>query len=68
MELGDATGLYENAVFDNSYIKFREATFSYNLPAGLTSRLHFRSLQLACDREGTSSISIRPCPTTWTRK
>ena len=43
----ETTGLYENAVFDNSYIKFREATFSYNLPAGITSKLHFQSLQLA---------------------
>jgi iron complex outermembrane receptor protein len=43
----NANGLYENAVFDNSYIKFREATLSYNLPGGITSKMHFQSLQVA---------------------
>ena len=43
----ETAGLYENAVFDNSYIKFREATLSYNLPKSITSKLHFQNLQLA---------------------
>jgi iron complex outermembrane recepter protein len=43
----EGNGLYQNAVFDNSYIKLREATFSYNLPAGISSRLHFQNLSLA---------------------
>jgi iron complex outermembrane recepter protein len=43
----ETNGLYQNAVFDNSYVKLREATFSYNLPNGIASRLHFQSLSLA---------------------
>lgn len=43
----ESNGLYENAVFDNSYVKLREATLSYNLPGRLTSKMHFQSLQVA---------------------
>lgn len=43
----ETNGLYENAVYDNSYIKLREATLSYNLPKGLTAKMHFQNLQVA---------------------
>ena len=43
----ESNGLYQNAVFNNSYIKFREATFTYNLPAGLTSKMHFQGLSVS---------------------
>jgi iron complex outermembrane receptor protein len=43
----ETAGLYENAVFDNSYIKFREVTLSYNLPKNLVSRLHLQNIQVA---------------------
>lgn len=43
----ETAGIYEEAVFDNSYIKVREATLSYNLPASLVSKMHFQSLQFA---------------------
>ncbi len=40
-------GLYENAVFNNSYIKFREVTLSYNLPKSLIAKLHLQNIQVA---------------------
>jgi iron complex outermembrane receptor protein len=43
----ESNGLYENAVFDNSYIKFREATLSYNLPGSITSKMHVQNIQVA---------------------
>ncbi|TDW99128.1 SusC/RagA family TonB-linked outer membrane protein [Dinghuibacter silviterrae] len=43
----ETAGLYQNAVFDNSYIKFREVTLSYNLPKAITSKIHFQGLQLS---------------------
>jgi iron complex outermembrane receptor protein len=43
----ETAGLYENAVFDNSYIKFREVTLSYNLPKEITSKIHFQNLQVS---------------------
>ncbi len=43
----ETNGLYENAVFDNSYIKFREATLSYNLPGSFISKMHVQNLQVA---------------------
>lgn len=43
----ETAGLYENAVYNNSYIKMREVTLSYNLPKGVASRLHFQNIQLA---------------------
>lgn len=43
----ETAGLYENAVFDNSYIKLREVTLSYNLPKSLISKMHFENLQVA---------------------
>ncbi|QES89566.1 SusC/RagA family TonB-linked outer membrane protein [Rhizosphaericola mali] len=43
----ETAGLYENAVFKNSYIKFRELTFSYNLPKTFTQKIHFQNLQFA---------------------
>ena len=43
----ETTGLYQNAVYDNSYIKFREATITYNLPQGITNKLHFQNLSLS---------------------
>lgn len=43
----ETTGLYQNAVYDNSYIKFREATITYNLPQGITNKLHFQGLSLS---------------------
>lgn len=43
----ETNGLYENAVFDNSYIKLREATLTYTFPKTITSRLACQHLQLA---------------------
>jgi len=43
----ETTGLYQNAVYDNSYVKFREATITYNLPQGITNKLHFQGLSLS---------------------
>lgn len=40
-------GNYGNAVFKNSYIKFREVTFSYNLPHRFAEKIHFQRLQLS---------------------
>lgn len=43
----EGTGLYENAVYDNSYIKFREVSFSYNLPKKVSSKVRMQNIQLA---------------------
>lgn len=43
----ETNGLYENAVYDNSYVKFREATITYNLPSAISSKLHFQGLQVS---------------------
>ncbi|HTN35921.1 MAG TPA: hypothetical protein VL053_02540, partial [Arachidicoccus sp.] len=43
----ETTGNYANAVFKNSYIKFREVTLSYNLPQGFAEKIHFQHLQLS---------------------
>lgn len=40
-------GDYSAAVFNNSYIKVREVSLSYSMPAKITSRLHLQQLQLA---------------------
>ncbi|PSL47638.1 iron complex outermembrane receptor protein [Chitinophaga niastensis] len=40
-------GLYENAVFKNSYVKLREVTLTYNMPKSITEKLHFQGLQLS---------------------
>ncbi len=43
-----STGWYENgAVFDNSYIKMREAVLSYNLPKQLVQKLRLQNVQLS---------------------
>ncbi len=45
---GWSTGWYENgAVFDNSFIKMRELTLSYNLPQALSSKLRFQNMQVS---------------------
>lgn len=41
------SGTYDKAVFDNSYIKFRELAISYNLPQSLVKKLHFQGLQFS---------------------
>lgn len=43
----ETTGAYENAVFKNSYIKFREAALNYNLPESFARKIHFQKLQLS---------------------
>jgi len=43
----EQNGLYENAVYNNSYIKFREATLSYNLPKRAVAKLHLQGLQFS---------------------
>ncbi|MFT4152955.1 SusC/RagA family TonB-linked outer membrane protein [Parafilimonas sp.] len=43
----ETAGLYERAVFKNSYIKFREVTLSYNLPKKLVDKIHFQNIQFA---------------------
>ncbi|MDE1193502.1 MAG: SusC/RagA family TonB-linked outer membrane protein [Arachidicoccus sp.] len=43
----ETTGDYENAVFKNSYIKFREAALNYNLPSSFAHKIHFQRLQLS---------------------
>lgn len=43
----ETNGLYENAVYNNSYVKLREVTLSYNLPGSVTTKLHCQNLQLA---------------------
>ncbi|MFY0253905.1 SusC/RagA family TonB-linked outer membrane protein [Chitinophaga sp. 30R24] len=43
----ETNGLYENAVFKNSYVKLREVTLSYNMPKSITDKLHFQGLQLS---------------------
>lgn len=35
------------AIYDNSYIKMREAVLSYNLPTALVSRLHFQNIRVS---------------------
>ena len=43
----ETTGLYQNAVFENSYVKLREAVLTYNLPMGVSSKLHFQGISLS---------------------
>ncbi|WP_447641305.1 MULTISPECIES: SusC/RagA family TonB-linked outer membrane protein [Chitinophagaceae] len=43
----ETTGAYQNAVFKNSYIKFREVTLSYNLNKAFAQKIHFQNIQLA---------------------
>ncbi|NLR61208.1 SusC/RagA family TonB-linked outer membrane protein [Chitinophaga polysaccharea] len=43
----ETNGLYENAVFKNSYIKVREVTLAYNMPKSIVEKMHFQSLQLS---------------------
>ncbi|PZP47411.1 MAG: SusC/RagA family TonB-linked outer membrane protein [Pseudopedobacter saltans] len=43
----ETTGAYENAVFKNSYIKFRELAVSYNLPKSLVGKMHFQKLSVS---------------------
>ena len=40
-------GDYSAAVFNNSYIKVREISFSYSMPKKITTRLHVQQLQLS---------------------
>lgn len=40
-------GDYSAAVFDNSYIKFREIVLSYNMPKRIADKLHFQGLQFS---------------------
>ena len=37
----------EGAVYDNSFIKMREAVISYTLPAELTTKMHFNSIRFS---------------------
>ncbi|HWB92725.1 MAG TPA: SusC/RagA family TonB-linked outer membrane protein [Puia sp.] len=43
----ETNGLYENAVYDNSYIKMREATLTYTFPKSISSKLLCQNLQLS---------------------
>jgi iron complex outermembrane recepter protein len=43
----ETNGLYQNAVFNNSYIKLREATLTYNLPKKVVSTLRLQGLQFS---------------------
>jgi len=43
----ETNGLYENAVYNNSYIKLREATFTYTFPKSIYSKLACQNLQLS---------------------
>jgi len=38
---------YDNCLYDNSYIKFRELSLAYNLPKEMVSKIGFQSLQLS---------------------
>jgi iron complex outermembrane receptor protein len=35
------------AIYDNSYIKIREAVISYNLPTSLVSKLYFQNIRVS---------------------
>jgi iron complex outermembrane receptor protein len=41
------TGLYGNAVYDNSYIKFREASLGYNFDKALVNKIGFQNLSVS---------------------
>ncbi|MFT4093654.1 MAG: SusC/RagA family TonB-linked outer membrane protein [Niabella sp.] len=43
----EGRGMYENAIFKNSYIKFRELTLNYNLPKTVARKLKFQNLQFS---------------------
>ncbi|MEC5146723.1 SusC/RagA family TonB-linked outer membrane protein [Chitinophaga sp. 212800010-3] len=43
----ETNGLYEKAVFKNSYIKVREVTLTYNMPKSIVEKLHFQGLQFS---------------------
>jgi iron complex outermembrane recepter protein len=43
----ETTGDYSAAVYNNSYIKLREAAITYNMPKNITEKLHFQGLQIA---------------------
>ncbi len=38
---------YSHSVFDNSYVKLRELSLTYNLPSSLTSKFNCKNLQLS---------------------
>ena len=40
-------GTYENAVFDNNYIRLRELTFSYTLPKGVATKLKAQNVTIS---------------------
>lgn len=40
-------GDYSGAVFNNSYVKVREISFSYSMPKSITNRLHLQQLQVS---------------------
>jgi iron complex outermembrane receptor protein len=42
-----ASAVNESAVVDNSYIKLREVSLGYELPAKLTNKLHFNSIRVS---------------------
>lgn len=41
------SGIYDNQIYDNSYVKLREVTLSYTLPARLAARLKARNVTLS---------------------
>ena len=41
------SGIYDNQIYDNSYVKLREMTLSYTLPARLAARLKARNVTLS---------------------
>lgn len=43
----ETTGAYQNAIFKNSYIKFREVTLSYSLDKSLAHKVHFQNIQFS---------------------
>lgn len=46
-EFGWHTGDYSQAIFDNSYIKVREVSFTYSMPKKIVDKLHFQGLQVS---------------------
>jgi iron complex outermembrane receptor protein len=40
-------GLYGNAVYDNSYIKFREASVGYNFDPSIVKKIGFQNLSIS---------------------
>jgi len=44
---GSGMSRYDLSIYDNSYIKFRELSFGYNLPKSLISKIGLSNLQVS---------------------